>query len=308
MIKLKEILLNEALDDLYHTTYSTILRDILRSNTIKLAFAAGTSSDQVHMRNKSFFLSTSRMKVSNYARGGAGTKLYKSNVHVTVHLDGGKLSKNHKIFPMDYWGGTDPTRSEQEDRIVSNRDKIEGANRFIKGIHIYLPEIKEMERKGKHEKNALYEIEKLGNKLSIPVYFYQSIGAYMQHRTTHAITHITPNEVPTEEFTDDELASEEERRLRGISFNDRYGSDGEELLNIWNGDSPSNKKTYDKVINLLKHDWHQEATTMIGNDIHNSKGKHPAYLPKLALAIRKSNSKGLRDFIDKVKEKVKNDD
>ena len=126
----------------------------------------------------------------------------------------------------------------------------------------------------------------------------------MQHRTSHAVTTVK-DLVPQPHFDDDEL---EYKKTRG-EWTPLYGYSSEELLNIWYDRPPTNKKGYDMLYSLLtRYSYNDDGLISIANDIHNNKAKHPDHFLELSNTIRKSKSKNLRDFVDKVKEKLKKED
>jgi hypothetical protein len=304
MIKLKKILLTEALADLYHSTSIDSLRKILSGNEIKLTFAGHSEDEMKHQRNQLFFLSTSRMKFGNYARGsGSGNTRggeFEKKVNVVVHLDGHKLEHNHKIHHVNYYGIDDGPDSEQEDRVVSNRDSIPQASRYIKGIHIYLPE--NMNRVSRDNELNIHEVDKLAKKLSIPIYFYDSIGAFMQQRTSKAKEFVDQDQVPIPD--DDELKRKDP--TQGGRITQSYY--GEELINIWRERSPKSQTIHRAVYNYLTQPFISgDLQRKIKHELGDWKTKHPPYMRELANAMRKANVKHVDDFIAMVKKKVIDD-
>jgi hypothetical protein len=296
MIKLKSLIC-EALEDLYHSTGIDSMLNILKDDSIKLTFGAGSEAETPIMKGRHFFLSMMRQKVGNYARGRASYKLYPSNISCIIHLDGVKLSKNYKIGPVDYWGGG-RERSEQEDRLVSNNDQIPQATKYIKDVHIYIPPDLEKE---KLSVATLIELDKLSKQKNVSIYYYSDINYFMQHRTSGATTNIN-DLFSTPELTDDEL---EHLKYREYIRTRPRTSYTDEMLRIWFDEPPNDKELKIRLINLFQR-YSYELMPVLGADVHNMKSNHTPVLAKLSKAMRQSKSKSFKDFIVKMQEKIKN--
>src|ERR1039458_10292016 len=75
------LLTETHLQDLFHATGEANLLQILKEDSLKLAFAGGTSPDLSYNKGYQFFLSTMRQKYGNYARNiGKDTGFIKYNV------------------------------------------------------------------------------------------------------------------------------------------------------------------------------------------------------------------------------------
>ena len=135
----KQFTYEAHLQDLFHVTNESNLLQILKDDSLKLAFAGGTQADLNLNRGYSFFLSTMRQKYGNYARN-IGKETGYIKYHVVIHLDGRAITAaGFKVFPVDFWG-QGPEYSEQEERIVSNKDELTPLKKFVKDIHVYIPE------------------------------------------------------------------------------------------------------------------------------------------------------------------------
>ena len=287
MIKLKT-LLTEALDDLYHSTDLFGLIGILKDNSIKLAFGRGSNAEEPSMKDKHFYLSMSRQKVGNYARGTTSSdKLYPDIIHIVLHMDAKALSHNYKIHSVDYWQwGRD--KSEQEDRLISDKQKIGPATRYIKSINIYVP------KKGiqnEKQKSYLHKIDRFAKKRQIPTFYYDDVNYFMQLRHSGATKDIN-DLVPKAKFGPDDLDKNYMRLVRGRKK--EYYTD--ELIRIYNGAPAKNEKNYERMMTYLKYYPH-DAYGQISTEIHNAKRDHPEILQHLVQAMKETNSKNLKEFI-----------
>jgi hypothetical protein len=120
-------------DTLYHKTELSYILDMLFENRINLTFSSG--ADEKYTKGKKFFyLSCARSMTSEYIY----KYLNKDNFSSVLVLDGHKLSLNHQILPLDYWGPSFG-KDEMEDRVLSDKPSIENAIDYIKEIRLYIP-------------------------------------------------------------------------------------------------------------------------------------------------------------------------
>ena len=299
-MKLKTLLL-EATNNLYHYTGAREIRDILKSNTIKLTYAGVTEAELEFQRGRPFYFSMAREKVGRYVRGSYSTdKLYPEKSYCIIELDGRLLGNNFKIIPVDYWEGGH-TRSESEDRLISYKDRIPNANKYIKGIHVYIHE-ERIKKKEKWELQTIYEMNLEAKKKNIPLYYYTDPNAFMQLRTSKSVNIPDMLSVP-QDFSDEDTSSRNNLMRRNPDWG-QFGYYGEELLHMWLDKPAINQRKYDALVLLMtRYPW--DLYVSISNDIHNSKGHHPSYLQDLVHTIRKSKSSGLKEFIFKVMNKIR---
>jgi hypothetical protein len=137
---LRESLLSEAASPvLYHFTWERSLSNILKTNKLYLTSSVGSRSNQ--FSDKSYYISFSRTKSIKH---GYGTK-FTNPGSVRIRVDGNKLNHNYKTISIDYWqyprekGLMGGSGDEMEDRVVSDNDAIDNANKYIESIDIFLP-------------------------------------------------------------------------------------------------------------------------------------------------------------------------
>ena len=293
MIELKTLLL-EATSDLYHSTSISVVNNILSDNEIKLTYAGGTRAENELQKGRPFYFSMSRQKVGTFVRGTKSTDTLRGDFYVILHLDGMKLGNNYKIIPVDYWQQGHEW-SEQEDRLIAYKNKISPANKYIKGIHIFMGSDDYSQRTLQH----IYDVNMLAKKRNVPIYFYDNKYAFYQLRTSKAID--LPNIA-----SEPQKFSQEDNEYYNKYIKDRERSYyGEELLNMWKDLPPKNKREYDRLLRSYMLDYPYEIYTHIANDIHNSKREHPEYLQDLAREIKKTKSEDLKTFILKVVNKMR---
>jgi hypothetical protein len=159
--ELRKVLNEGASDILYHFTNDSALYNIAKTNNFNLSAAIKGDFDFTKNKNRFFYMSTTRSKSSGYKRG-----------NVKIVLDGRKLKHNNKIVPVDYWGWG-PERFEQEDRIISNKNTIENASKYILEIHILLNDSKDEEDMNLYL-NKMKFIKNYSDKSSLPIFFYNN--------------------------------------------------------------------------------------------------------------------------------------
>lgn len=290
MIKLKKLLLETHLRDLYHATYIAAVGSMLEDNSIGLTFVGGTEADQQLNKRYNFFLSTMRQKYGNYARIRGTSKIH---YPVIIHLNGQKLvAAGFKIFPVDFytWG---KEWSEQEERIVSNKDAITPLDSFVEDIHIYIGSTPT-----EILKSTLFEIDKLAEKYSFPIYFY-TVGAesyFKMHNPTRATTDIT-SILPPPELSPDDLEHIEKYGKK------RYVSRGaveniQALINIYNGNPiDKNDKVGKRMVDrLMYHPY--DAYPVLSADIHNLRDKHPPIFRELVKIIKREGLTTVKELVD----------
>ena len=197
-LKEEEILNEGASDILYHFTYTDNLLNILKTNEFSLTAAVGYKSDYNINQNKFFYLSTTRSKSSGYIKGD-----------VKIVLDGRKLKYNNKIVPVDYWQWSknrndwdsdssyiNSLKSEQEDRIISDKPTIPNAIKNIIEIHIYIYKVS----------NVLKEIIEICKNNNIKLYLYDNKENWQNQ--TKAINNIDFSNIIDDNYSEDDSYKE----------------------------------------------------------------------------------------------------
>lgn len=205
--------LNESVSDVvYHYTYAPNLVNILKTNTINLAPSYGISVDQSLNYNKLFSLSltTARNSVTGYHSSGKNPDNAKGKVR--LQMDGRELNYNYKSKHVDYWqyprtkeftknGGS---YDEMEERIISDKNYIPNANRYITAIEIFIDE---------RQMKYYYEIQRLAKEYNIPCYFYNNGRDFNYSLKQNAV------QLPTEYEQTDEYnpnSTDEEKKMNTI--------------------------------------------------------------------------------------------
>jgi len=306
MIKLKLLLKEVHQEDLFHATQSDKLLKILKDDAIKLGFAGGTTADQQLNKGYHFFLSTMRVKYGNFALGSLPDPYVSYNV--IIHLDGKKLTNaGFKVFPVDFWG-MGPKNSEQEERIVSDKDEIKPLSNFVKDVHVYV----DTSSNNPHSLERLHEINNFAKKSSFPIYFYLTGNErhFKSHRTDKAIRNLDTM-LAQPKWSESDLDHKKwlaknnpEERI------ERYSKRLRIFLDIYYG-KPVDTDTYpgNSVMKWLLYYPH-DAHSQISTDIHNIKQDHPPIFREFVEIMKKEGFKTVKEFVDFMikRERSKEDD
>lgn len=297
MGKFKTFLLNEKHQhELYHATSIKSALQMLHTNSLNMTFA--TDLEHQHAaRGQRYYLSTSRAKFSNYAdqyKGSGSKRGVSYNVMVNINAQALR-GAGAQVKSVEYWGPefrkVDGFREEQEERIFTNKPRLEPLEKFVNSIHIYI----DPEETNKYTISQALEISRIENK-SVPVYFYTDKNAYMGQRTEKAVKN--PSGVLREpEFDDDELKFKDMPRK---AFDEKLWA----LVDIYMGKYDESNKDHETVMKWLKY-YHHDAHTQIAADIHNARSKHLAVLNVIAKIMRKEKTNSIREFVNLMIDKVK---
>lgn len=293
MIALKSLLLEVHLKDLFHATYHNRVLNMLKEDGVKLAFVGGTAADASLNRGYPFFLSTMRQKYGNFARTDYNTGITRDSV---VHLDGQALTAaGYKVFPVDYWGISRET-SEQEERIVSNKDVITPMEKYVIDIHIYVDNT----QTNPHVVERLFEIDKIAQTSKIPIYFYPTgAEAYFKSQRTSKAKRSLQGMIAPPEWTPDDL---EHKKWVDSRSDLQRGKEKSKYLqtfmDIYNG-KPVDFDTFpgNSVRRWLLFYPH-DAYAQIAAEIHNYKTNHLPIFREIVAAMKKEGVKTVRDLID----------
>jgi hypothetical protein len=293
------LLTETHLQDLFHATGEANLLQILKEDSLKLAFAGGTVPDLSYNKGYPFFLSTMRQKYGNYARDiGKETGYIKYNV--IIHLDGSALTAaGFKVFPIDYWSHG-PEYSEQEERVVSNKDEITPLKKFIKDIHVYIPS----DLKHQPTIERIHEISDLAPQRGISVYFYrpQDVQYFKAQRTEKAVTDVNKI-LAAAELSPEDLMWKKWGKESGHDRNEEKKTYLHSFMRIYNHDYSQVNKFPDKsVMNWLL--WYpHDAYAQLFCEAHNYKPKHISIFRDIVAAIKKEGVKTFKDLITLVIER-----
>jgi hypothetical protein len=278
----------------YHFTSLNALYDILTKNEFKLTFSLGTDTDFKFNKNKFNFMSLTRSKSSGYRIG-----------NVKLVIDSKGISNNYKIIPVDYWGSSSGLDLEQEDRIISDKNTIPNAIKYIKEIHIYIKE----SHLHQYDNNMINTINNISNSNNIKVFYYNDRKNFLyqikpidKSQLTDYIQTTNSNKYESDyNLFDYELASlvahNNENNYNAIID---YLKDDVNKLDRF-------KKEFDKIKNkyLTPNSYHKDDfKTSIKNTIHNNKtlfykGDYQFLFNLLKKDYRIVNAINLNDYIEK---------
>lgn len=286
----EQLLTEVHLDDLYHATDYAQLHSILRDKQVKLTFAGGTGADMELNKDRSFFLSTMRQKVGNYAMWGG-----KVSYPVIIHLDGKALTAaGYKIFPVNYWGDMMPReKSEQEERIVSDKDHIPLSPKFIKDIQVFL----KSDLKNPHVKSNILKSNELAKSIDIPVWFYppDKEQAFKQHRTEFATKNVRDLGLKSPGWEKDDLSLVKSRKQWNDPNKKTYL---DSFIKIYNREPLDPNNWMDEKVHKLLMYYPHDAISVLMADAHNYKSKHYPIFREIVKAMKKEGYKSFRQFIE----------
>lgn len=288
---LRETLIKEGASSvLYHFTNVRNLINILSTNTFNLTTNIGTTSDKIGA-DKSYYMSFTRTKsvIQGYGRG------FRFNGAVRIKLDGQKLSQNYKIKPVDYWQYPKTlyimkqlSGDEMEDRLVTDKDEIVNANKYIISIDILITKDNTVNQK----------LIDLAKDLNIQLYFFNDEKDFASGLTQRAIN---PN------VNNDTIENREYIRLDNIAGALTYKNPDkyQEVLNVIGDKWKIQIDDYHKKLSYyLRYDNDYNLTDItrsIEADINNQKREPNKLLRyiirELALDMKKTNSKSIKDYL-----------
>lgn len=225
MIRLKNLMMEKIISDiLFHHTSVYNLYKILKTNKIYFSPSLGNRNDNIlQTKNKFYYFSTSRIKVGGYA-----LRTYPGWVNLV--MNGRQLGKNLSSVNVDYFRKAvarpradslktpeDKRRylmyDENEERIISTKPFISDVKKFINEIHIL---ISEEYMKNNTNASKMINIEKIANKMQIPIYFYTDENSIMTLNKRKAFTSLK------DEFPNLDMDNLHSIPHKNRKFNDEY--------------------------------------------------------------------------------------
>jgi len=296
-----DLLTETHLQDLFHATGESNLLQILKDDSLKLAFAGGTEADLFYNKGYQFFLSTMRQKYGNYARDiGKETGYIKYNV--IIHLDGSALTAaGFKVFPIDYWSHG-PEYSEQEERVVSNKDEITPLKKFIKDVHVYIS----TDLKHQPTIERIHEISNIAPSKGIKVYFYkpQDVQYFKAQRTEKAVTDVNKI-LPPAQLSPDDIEHKEWIKTHCGRHDRDKSTYLHSFMRIYNHDYSQVEKFPDSSVMKWLLWYPHDAISQLFCDAHNYKPKHISVFRDIVAAIKKEGLKTFRELIELVMKREK---
>ena len=241
----------------------------------------GVSAEKNHAIDP-YYLSTTRHNLGKYSVSGANTN------RVILTLDGIKLSNNHKIRPIDYWGEEyrkyDNGDYEAEDRVYSKKPYIENAKKYIKSCRMFIQakrekidysrsSIPKLEgdpeyRIIKVDDSSLVNIRKiliLAKRSGIEILLYDNKQDFLINNKSKAVSYKDYGL---------ELSGVKQRKYRDFTRT-RTEWPIYPYLELWYN-KPSTKVSdkANKIINDLKYDFHfKDKLSSFGSILHNERSQ-----------------------------------
>ena len=288
--------------DLYHSTHTNHLVDMLKDNAIRLTYSSAVEAEPMKEPKNPFFLSTSRTMFGKYRHSGD----YKTDTFggvVTINLSIDSLKRyGVKLSDFDYWGPSfnklPNFKEEEEVRLFYSKDKLAPLNKFVDSIHIFVAG-----REYNHRPFDLRAIYEASKTVNVPIYYYENMQAFKSQRTQYAI-----KDVPAyiQGLTFDPSTAEYYGRSNEYTQQDREKGDTliTNLLKIYKGQyDPEDKEQYKLYRNLTAIDGPQ----IISSAFHNAFRAHPEQFPEWHREVLKSGSKNTKEFVNKIIDKVVKD-
>jgi len=111
---------------IYHYTDVDSVHDILNSNSLRIGFRGNISTT----RDKNFHKNSNESK-----RVGVPT-------HISLELDGDKLSNNHKITPKNDLPSKSSSKENADDKISGRNEREEVINKDVDNVKKYIKKIR----------------------------------------------------------------------------------------------------------------------------------------------------------------------
>ena len=302
---LEDVILEGFSPVLFHGTTYDGAHNILKTDTFKLTSAMHSGSDHKLNKGKFFYLSLSRVKWGGYMRS--------ANIWVNMEIDGRALSGKYKGISVDYWGpeyrgkalqGGDNSmflrNNENEERLISNKQFVTDATKYIKGLHIYID--REPSEFLKDWVDKLRQIAIFAHRKLIPIYFYTDEDAYkLQDKSrskkfTDIFRDVNVEAEPLSDFD----------RKYSVAYREYRADTGRDMLVFeFLRSLIAAKKLSDIPANLQKEARRAlgyDAKAIISNDLSNARKHMSAPDVKKARIVidilRTTKSKDLKDALD----------
>jgi len=254
----ENVITESVSDEVYHFTRPDQMLEILKTNKINLSPTFGISADSSLNHNKLYSLSLTTSKNTTIGYKGTKTPEYICR----IQFSGRELNYNFKSKHVDYWQSSrDPKtykdlsldmishKDEMEERILSDRDNISPASRYIISIDL-IDTYKEPQRL-----IIFSQIKELAKSLNIPCYFYNDAKSFNFSIKQNVIELPTTNE--PDESRNYDKSNYDAIRLFALAS---YGNPEIENkiisgLSSFKVDSNDLKQRIDKEINDFKYEY-----------------------------------------------------
>jgi hypothetical protein len=229
-----------------------------------------------------------RAKYGNFPRGGASRN--ERHYDVIIHLNGQTLTaRGYKIFPTEYWGwGSEHT--EQEERIVSQKDEIKPISDVIQDVHVYV----DPQLKNNWSLDRMYRINELAKKYDFPVFFYNDERYFKTQRTDKATRDINTLGLAKIQWTPDEEEWKIKSAQLGLGL--RKSEYLDSFLKIYR-EEPLSDDWHDKRVMDWMLYYPHDAYTQLAAEIHNLKKYHPPVFKEVAAIMKKHGFKTFKELV-----------
>jgi len=294
----EELLAEGGTDILYHFTYSGRLLNMLDTNTLYLTNSISAKAEAT--KGKTYFMSFSRTKSTEHGYGAQ----FRNPGSVRLKFNGQKLGHNYKFMPIDYWQYprtpefmNQKSGDEMEDRIISDKDEIPNANKYIISIDVFIS-------KEGIEEELITKAKKLGIKIN----FFNNYKDFASGDSNRAITpnintenNPSYNYTPSFDYTlgclvykEDELRSKVFNTLKSeFNFSD-------EQIEFYN---KKVEKYHEKLRYYLQDDdyYLTDLTNSLSAELHNNKrseNKISRYIIREFIKdLKKSGASSIKEYL-----------
>lgn len=299
-----KVLAESVSDKVYHFTYTPIVLNILKTNQIYLSPSFGIGADNNVNYNKTFSLSLTTSKSSKVGYGSSRG----SNGLVRIEFNGRELNYNYKSKHIDYWQYKrtpefmkQESGNEMEERILSNKNTIAPATRYITKIDI-------LNKDGFNTNGIDGQIKTLADSLNVPCYFYTDVNSFNYEIIKNAVNPPQVGETEPEEdagnntfsYMAKELAAlisykDDKMRQKILSYTDKQGIDNAFV------NTEIDKKLQNLVYNYFAQDdlgtLSQLIASTIGNNRATTNTLNRFFIHAFASDMKKHNCKTILDYL-----------
>lgn len=312
MISFRQILRESG--HLYRAVGLTELYKVLNANALFLKFAEGVEFETSGKQGR-FFLSLARVKYGTFARGGNPTSKW-MGANIVLVLDGDLLRSKYRVRPVDFWSGSGdhhyshpPTDKEQEERLISDKDRIPGANKYIMAIHIYVDSDQYIKHGYAYNNRMLHDVEALAKRRNIPLFFYgpDQAEAFRTQQTSKASPNLSDIVVRQDKTERDQEHDKWSGSVPRTESRERH--ELRELLRLYRGLAVHDPEHGPNVRYKYKYDYNgPEAAQHLENLLHNNRTRNWPEFQQLADLMRRDHLANIRAFTDKILEKLRSKD
>lgn len=281
-------------NELYHITSHINASKIVKEDTLKFTFATGY--DSKINKDKFFYLSMSYDKWGRYA--GSDNRELRSRVGFTntiLVFDSKALQQVGKLINVNYWEPAEYKNDEKEVRFISNKQTLTPASKYIKEIHVLVPN-KKSSYSDDIRQQSIRSLLTLENS-DLPVYFYSDPGAFKLTLKSKSFSKVSD-------------ALDRGLRVKRSEKHVKHGAwnNVDHIIHLLVGTEPKvdRYKTVERLRDMIRRTYgsknymYTDAVNSIEADLHNAKSSHDPSYQKLANIMLRLKLKSVSDIIDYV--------